>query len=167
MKTPTYLAVITVMALMLAGCAATRGTSLKGLEVPIEGAAVKFSADLKAGGYKVVVTDELKKWLDEGRKLTLISSLSWAEDRKSGVIPGALSATMPKSENDITPEDREHLLRAAGDDKEHTLVVYCGYVACRRSHVGAKLLVDYGYKNVYRYPAGITGWEESGYPLTK
>jgi rhodanese-related sulfurtransferase len=74
---------------------------------------------------------------------------------------------MPVSEKEITPEDREHLLRAAGNNKERSLVVYCGFVACRRSHVGAKLLVDYGFRNVYRYPAGIAGWGQAGFPLTK
>lgn len=167
MKTVNQLAMTAVIILMLAGCAATQRTSPKGLEVPIEKAAIKFSAELKDGGYKVIATTELKKWLDDSRKLTVISTLPWAEERVSGTIPGALSATMPESEKDLTPEDKEHLLRAAGDDKNHTLIVYCGFVACRRSHIGAKLLVDYGFKNVYRYPAGIAGWEESGYPLKK
>jgi len=167
MKAMNYLASIAVMTLMLAGCAATHGTSPKGLEVPIEKAAIKFSADLKAGGYRIVGTEELKKWLDEGRRLTLISTLTQAEDRSSGIIPGARNAPMPGSEMDLAPEDKEHILRAAGDDRENILIVYCGFVACRRSHIGAKLLVDNGYKNVYRYPAGISGWEESGYPLKK
>lgn len=155
------------ISLMLAGCATTHGTSPKGLEVPIEKAAVKFTADVKDGGYKIITTDELKKWLDDGGKITVISSLPPNEDRKFGTIPGSLSAEMPKTEKELTPEDKEHILAAAGSDKDTILVVYCGFVACRRSHVGAKLLVDYGYKNVYRYPAGITGWTEAGFPLKK
>jgi rhodanese-related sulfurtransferase len=47
------------------------------------------------------------------------------------------------------------------------LVVYCGFVACRKSHIGAKLLVDYGYKNVYRYPAGVIAWAEAGNSVKK
>jgi rhodanese-related sulfurtransferase len=125
------------------------------------------SSHRKVGGYKIVTTDELKKWQDEGKLLTVISSLPLSEDRKSGIIPGAVNASMPKSEQELTPEDKEILLRAAGDDKNKVLVVYCGFVACRRSHIGAKILTDNGYKNVYRYPAGITGWEESGYSLQK
>jgi rhodanese-related sulfurtransferase len=167
MKKLSYLAAFTLLSLMIAGCAVTHGTSPKGLEVPIEKAAVRFSADLKEGGYKIVTTDELKKWLDEGKKMTVLSSLPWSEDRVLGVIPGALSAPLPKNEKELTPEDKESLLRAAGDDKDKVLVVYCGFVACRRSHIGAKLLTDNGYRNVYRYPAGITGWTESGYPLKK
>ena len=61
----------------------------------------------------------------------------------------------------------EHLLSAAGNNKEAVVIVYSRFVASRKSHIGAKLLVNYGYKNVYRYPAGVTGWGESGYSLKK
>jgi len=161
------LAMIAITALPLAGCAAQLGTSPKGLEVPIEKAALQLSADLNNGGYKIVSTDELKKWLDEGKKMTIISTMSHEEDRVSGVIPGALSASMPEIEQEFTPEDKEHLLSAAGNNKEAVLVVYSRFVASRKSHIGAKLLVSYGYKNVYRYPAGAVGWGESGYSLKK
>ena len=167
MRKLSPLAAIAIIALMLAGCAAKHGTSPKGLEVPIEQAAVMFSTDLKDGGYKIVTTDELKKWLDAGKKMTIISSMTHGENRASGIIPGALSAAMPESEQEITPEDKEHLLSAAGSNKEAVLIVYSRFVASRKSHIGAKLLVKYGYKNVYRYPAGATGWGESGYSLKK
>jgi len=167
MRSLGYPAAVAIMSLMLASCAVKHGTSPKGLEIPIEKAAVKFSTDIKDGGYKIVTTDELKKWLDEGKKLTLISSQTIGEDRVAGIIPGALSAPMPTSEQELTPEDKEHLLNAAGSNRENLLVVYCGFVACRKSHIGAKLLVDYGYTNVYRYPAGAVGWSEAGYTLKK
>ena len=165
MKIKIYPAIIAITSLLLAGCAATRGTSPKGLEVPIEKAALQLSVDTLNGGYKIVGTDELKKWLDEGKKMTIISALSHKEDKASGIIPGALSAPMPESEQEITPEDKVHLENAAGKNKENILVVYCGYVASRKSHIGAKLLVSYGYKNVYRYPAGAVAWGESGYSM--
>lgn len=167
MKMLFWLAVMTVAALALSGCASSLGTSPKGLEIPIEKAALRFAADVKEGGYKIVATDELKRWLDDGKKMTILSSLPAADDRVFGILPGALNAAMPKSERELNPEDREILLRVAGSDKDYPLVVYCGSVACRRSHVGAKLLVENGFKNVYRYPAGITGWGEAGYPLAK
>jgi thiosulfate/3-mercaptopyruvate sulfurtransferase len=163
MKTAYSLAMIAAMVLTLSGCAATLGTSPKGLEVPIEKAAIRFSADIKEGGYGVVATDELKKWLEDGKKMTVISTIPEAEERVFGIIPTSVNAAMPKSEKELTPEDRERLWQAAGNDKESPIVVYCGFVACRRSHIGAKLLVEKGYKKVYRYPAGIAGWRESGY----
>jgi rhodanese-related sulfurtransferase len=167
MKTGSIFAMLAVLTMTLGGCASTHGTSPKGLEVPIEKAAVKFSSDMKDGGYKIVGTDELKKWLDEGKKLTIISTLPVAEDKEFGILPNAVNGAMPKSEKELTPADKDGLLKVAGIDKERQIVVYCGFVACRRSHIGAKILVDNGFSNVYRYPAGVTGWGESGYPLTK
>jgi rhodanese-related sulfurtransferase len=167
MKGINYLVLSVVFSLVISGCASTLGTSPKGLEVPIEKAAVKFSSDIRDGGYKIVGTDELKKWLDEGKKVTIISTLPASDDKDFGTLPAAVNGTIPKSEKDLTPEDKRNLLKVAGEDKEQPVVVYCGFVACRRSHIGAKILVDNGYRNVYRYPAGITGWSESGYPLTK
>ena len=167
MKIVNYLAVLAALALTLSGCATTLGTSPKGLEIPIEKAAIKFSSDMKDGGYRVVGADELKKWLDEGRKLTIISSLPAKEDLEFGILPGAVNGAMPKGEKELTPADRENILKAAGSDKDRTIVVYCGFVACRRSHIGARILVENGFTNVYRYPAGIVGWKESGYPVVK
>lgn len=167
MKKMNCLALIAVMTATLSGCALTHGTSPKGLEVPIEKAAMKFSVDIRDGGYKVVSTDELKKWLDEGKKLIIVSALPLAEDKEFGILPSAINGAMPKTEKELTQADKDNLLNVAGTDKENTVVVYCGFVACRRSHIGAKILVENGFKDVYRYPAGITGWGESGYPLKK
>lgn len=167
MKKENVFALIAVITMMLSGCAATHGTSPKGLEVPIEKAAVKFSSDIKDGGYKIVGTDELKKWLDEGKKMTIISALPLAEDKVFGLLPSAINGAIPKTEKELTQVDKDNLLKAVGIDKEKPVVIYCGFVACRRSHIGAVILVENGYKNVYRYPAGVTGWGESGYTLTK
>jgi len=161
------LALVAVSSLALAGCATTQGTSPKGLEAPIEKASFKFAADLKDGGYKVVVTDVLKTWLDSGKKITIISTLPVADDKSLGTLPAAVNGAMPKTEKELTTADKDKLLLAAGPDKEQTIVIYCGFVACRRSHIGAKILVENGYKNVYRFPGGITAWREMGYPLTK
>jgi rhodanese-related sulfurtransferase len=159
--------IFSLFALSLSGCAAKIGTSPQGLELPIEKAALKLGADVQAGGYKVVTTDELKKWLDEKKSVLVVSSLPVEDDKAFGILPGAVNSPMPKTEKDLTPADAERLLKVAGNDKERVVVVYCGFVACRRSHIAAKLLVDNGFKNVYRYPAGIAGWGEAGYPLVK
>lgn len=142
-------------------------TSPKGLEIPIEKASVKFAADVKDGGYKVVDTEELKKWLDEGKQVTVISTLPVADDKALGTLPGAVNGNMPKTEKELTAAEKDNLLKVAGADKEKTIVVYCGFVACRRSHIGAKILVENGFQNVYRYPGGVVAWKEAGHSLTK
>lgn len=167
MKTNCYLILIIAMLMTLCGCATTIGTSPKGLEVPIEKAAIKFASDINDGGYRIVGTDELKKWLDDKKQLTIISTLPAEEDKLFGLLPSAINAAMPKSEKELTQAQKDGILKVAGADKDKTFVVYCGFVACRRSHLGAKTLVENGYKNVYRYPAGIVGWQEAGYPLVK
>ena len=166
MKIFSYIAILLVMSLALAGLASAQ-TSPKGLEVPIESAAIKFVSDVKDGGYKVVSTAELKKWLDEGKKLTIISTLPVSDDKALGIIPSALNAPIPKTEKELTPADKDNLLKVAAPYKESAIVLYCGFVGCRRSHIGAKILVDAGFKDVYRYPAGILGWKEAGYPISK
>ncbi len=158
---------IAVAAFAVTGCAASMGTSPKGLEIPIEKAALKFAADTKANAYKIVTTEELKKWVDEKKKMTIISALPAEEDAAIGKLPGAVNSMIPKTEKELTPADKERMLKAAGSDKGQAIVVYCGFVACRRSHIGATILAENGYTDVYRYPAGLTGWKEMGYPLTK
>jgi len=167
MKKLTYMILAVATTSILAGCAGSLGSSPKGLEIPIEKAAIKFSTDIKDGGYKIVSTEELKKWLDDGKQITLISSLPPEEDAQFGLLPSAINGVMPKSEKELTQAQKDNLVKVAGSDKDRTIAVYCGFVACRRSHIGAKVLVENGFKNVYRYPAGITGWAESGYPLVK
>lgn len=167
MKLVQLVVMAALASLALAGCATVPGTSSKGLEVPIEKATYKFVADVKEGGYKVVGTEELKKWIDERKQMLIVSALTAQDDKNIGTIPGAVNGVMPKSEKELTQADKDNLLKVAGPDKEKTIVIYCGFIACRRSHLGAKVLVDNGYKNVYRYGGGTTAWQEMGYPLSK
>lgn len=49
--------------------------------------------------------------------------------------------------------------------KDKPIVVYCGFVKCRRSHSAAAYLVSQGYTQVYRYPGGISAWGDAGYEI--
>lgn len=166
MKTFNLFVVAGTMSLALVGSAFAQ-TSPKGLEIPVEKATVKFVADVKDGGYQVVDTEELKKWVDEGKSMTIISSLPASDDKALGIIPGAVNGTMPKTEKELTAAEKDNLLKVAGADKAKTIVIYCGFIACRRSHIGAKILVENGFQNVYRYGGGVIAWKEAGYPLKK
>ena len=57
--------------------------------------------------------------------------------------------------------DYEKLL---GSDKNKTIVVYCGFVKCTRSHNGAMWAKKLGYTNVFRHPGGIFAWKGAGFP---
>lgn len=50
-------------------------------------------------------------------------------------------------------------------NKDKTVVVYCGFVGCARSHQAAMFLVKKGFKNVYRYAGGISAWVDAGYDV--
>lgn len=158
---------ILAAAAALSGCATPRGTSVKGLEIPIEKAAIRLSADVREGGYKLVSTDELKKWIDEGRAVTIVDTLPAADRARIGHIANSVNAPMPMTEKELTPAATDALLAVAGTDKERAFVAYCGFVACRRSHHAAKALADAGFKNVFRYPGGTVAWTEAGHPLVK
>ena len=54
-----------------------------------------------------------------------------------------------------------------GPDMNKTVVIYCGFVKCTRSHNGAMWAKKIGYKNVYRYPGGIFAWKGGKYPVEK
>jgi rhodanese-related sulfurtransferase len=155
-------------ALASAGCASLRpGSSVQGLELPIEKAAIRLAADAREGGYRLVSTEEMKKRLDEGGKLVVIDTLPAPDRAATGHIPGSVNAPMPKDGKELAPADVDRLLAAAGPDKGVPVVLYCGFVACRRSHVGAKALAEKGYEDVIRYPGGIVAWAEAGHPLER
>ena len=54
-----------------------------------------------------------------------------------------------------------------GPNKDRLIVFYCGFTKCTRSHNGTMWAVKLGYKNVYRQPGGIKGWDEAGYSVEK
>lgn len=163
MKKVLSLLACSAAALYFTGCASI-GTSPKGLESPIEAAALKLVADSKAGGYQLVSSDELQKWYAEKKPMVVVDTMP-KEAFEKAHLPGAVLATMPLADKDVTDDAKAALLKAVGGDKEKTVVTYCGFTACRRSHHAAKLLVENGYKVVFRNPAGITGWKEKGFPV--
>lgn len=72
-----------------------------------------------------------------------------------------------KKVNGKTVYYKKTVKEATVADKDATVVVYCGFIGCARSHIAAKYLVEQGYKNVYRYGGGIFAWVDAGYPVEK
>ena len=142
-------------------------------EVEKEAAAVKLVREVQRGGYDVVTTEELKKWIDTGKEMIIIDTMPYTASYKKQHVPGAVQFLFPIPEMETwdtketegkTPEDFGKLL---GDDKEKMVVIYCGFVKCTRSHNGSAWAVKLGYKNVYRFPGGIFAWKGADYPLEK
>jgi rhodanese-related sulfurtransferase len=140
-------------------------------EVEKETGAVKLAREVQRGGYDLVTTDELKKWVDSGKDIVIVDTMPYEASYKKNHVPGAVQFLFPipdmnawdtKETAGKTQADYEKLL---GPDKDKVIVIYCGFVKCTRSHNGAAWAVKLGYKNVYRYPGGIFAWKGAKYPM--
>lgn len=122
------------------------------------------------GGYQDITVAELKAMLDAKKPMVIIDTMP-EEAFKAEHIPGARQFLFPipdMAEWDAgqtggkTVEDFKALL---GPDKQATIVVYCGFVKCTRSHNGAMWARKLGYENVLRVPGGGFAWKGAGYPF--
>jgi len=137
-------------------------------ELETEQSAVTLVREVERGGYKIVTTEELKKWIDEKKNVLIIDTMPYEDSYKKQHVPGAVNFVFPIPEvTSLDEKTKESFLKLLGPDKERPIVVYCGFVKCTRSHNGAMWAEKLGYKNVYRYPGGIKAWNEADYPVEK
>lgn len=140
-------------------------------EVEKETGAVKLVREVQRGGYDVVTTEELKKWIDTGKEMLIVDTMPYEDSYKKQHVPGAVQFLFPipdmkewdsRETGGKALEDYKNLL---GDNKDKPVVIYCGFVKCTRSHNGADWAVKLGYKNVFRYPGGIFAWKGADFPI--
>jgi rhodanese-related sulfurtransferase len=130
--------------------------------------AVNFAREIMEGGYKAVTADQLKKWTDEKKEVLIVDTMPLEESYKKEHVPGAVQIEFPIPEmKEIDDKKKAEFLKLLGPDKDRLMVFYCGFVECTRSHNAAMWAVNLGYKNVYRFPGGIMGWAQAGYPTAK
>jgi rhodanese-related sulfurtransferase len=137
-------------------------------EVEKETGAVKLVREVERGGYGVVKTDELKAWIDEGRDMLIVDTMPYEASYKKEHVPGAEQFLFPIPEMQTWKAEelggsKAEFQKLLGPDKDRTIVIYCGFVKCTRSHNGAMWAKKLGYTNVYRYPGGIFAWKGAGY----
>lgn len=160
-----------VLIVGLAGSAAAKNKFEK--ELDKEAGAVKLVREIQRGGYDVVTTDELKKWIDEGKEMVIVDTMPYKDSYKKAHVPGALQFLFPipdMNEWDTKETDgktQDDFIKMLGEDKNRPIVIYCGFVKCTRSHNGAAWAVKLGYKDVYRYSGGIFAWKGADYPIEK
>jgi thiosulfate/3-mercaptopyruvate sulfurtransferase len=148
----------------LGGSAMAWGTN----ELDTEKIAVTFAREVQHGEYKVVATQELKKWIDEKKPMLIVDTMPFGASYKKQHIPGAVQMEFPIPEmTKLDDKTRDALIKILGTDKNRLIVFYCGFVKCTRSHNGAMWATKLGYKNVYRHPGGIKAWAEADYPVAK
>ncbi len=140
-------------------------------EVEKEQGAVKLVREVQAGGYDVITTAELKKWIDEGKDMLIVDTMPLEESYKKMHVPGAKQFLFPVPDmkewdvKETAGKTQEDYVALLGPDKDKTIVVYCGFVKCTRSHNGAAWAKKLGYKNVLRFPGGIFAWKGADYPV--
>ena len=137
-------------------------------ELDEEKVAITFAKEVERGGYKVVSTAELKKWIDEKKGMLIVDTMPYADSYKKQHIPGAVNFEFPIPEvTKLDDKTKSEFEKTLGPDKNRLLVFYCGFTKCTRSHNGAMWALKLGYKNVYRHPGGIKAWSEADYPVEK
>ena len=158
-----------LLSISLAGCSSGDGltrSATDGKDNEVEKAAIKLVKATKTGDYNLISADELKKSIDNNEDMVLVDTIP-ADRFEKTKIKGAVNAGLPKEMKDLKPEEKEAFLKTLGDNKDKKIVIYCGFVACERSHVGAVLAKEAGYKNVYRFPGGIAAWLDAGNSIAK
>lgn len=136
------------------------GTSPEGKEIPIETAAMALMKDTEEGKYSLVSTSELDNLLKEKKDSIVLIDTMPADKYAESHIDGALNAPLPKEMSELKDSEKAVLLALAEEHKDKTIILYCGFTSCTRSHVGAQILVENGFKDVVRYPGGIVAWNE-------
>lgn len=142
-------------------------------EVEKEDGAVKLVREVQRGQYDVVTTGELKKWIDDDKDMVVVDTMPFEASYKKNHVPGAVQFLFPipdMNEWDAKETDgksQDDFLQLLGSDKNKTIVIYCGFVKCTRSHNGAAWAIKLGYKNVFRYSGGIFAWKGAGLPVEK
>ena len=137
-------------------------------ELETEKTAVSFYREVVRGNYKVVTTQELKGWMDQKKDMLIVDTMPFEDSYKKQHIPGAVNFVLPIPEmTQMDEKTKAAFEKMLGPNKDRLIVFYCGFTKCARSHNGAMWAVKLGYKNVYRQPGGIKGWDEAGYPTEK
>lgn len=169
-----YITVVTCAVLFLlafSGLAMAFGKDKFEEEVEKEQGAIKLIREMQRGEYNVVSTEELKAWIDAGKEMVIIDTMPYEDSYKKAHIPGATQFLFPIPEmnewdnKETDGKDQNQYLTLLGPDKDKTIVVYCGFVKCTRSHNGAMWAKKMGYTNVFRHPGGIYAWQGAKYPI--
>jgi rhodanese-related sulfurtransferase len=166
MKLRKKLLSVLVSALLVFGLTGAAMAAWGTKELDTEKSAVTFAAEVQRGGYKVVATPELKKWIDQKKAMLIVDTMPFEASYKKQHVPGAVQMEFPIPEmTTIDDKTKADLIKLLGSDKDRLVVFYCGFVKCTRSHNGAMWAAKLGYKNVYRHPGGIKAWAEADYPV--
>jgi thiosulfate/3-mercaptopyruvate sulfurtransferase len=141
------------------------------LEFEKDQEAVKLVRDTKAGGYEVIGAEDFKKLIDSKKDILIVDTMPYEDSYKKEHVPGAKQFLFPVpimqnwDSKETGGKSMDDFAAFLGPDKDKTIVFYCGFVKCTRSHNAAAFAKKLGYKNVYRFPGGIFAWKGGKYPV--
>lgn len=105
---------------------------------------------------KEITADTIKEMIDHDKEVVIFDSRKPSEYAQ-GHIPTAIALRAA----DATPDRLATLV----PNKETPLVFYCGSKACPASGKTAHKAAEAGYKQLYKYTAGIADWKAKGLPV--
>lgn len=114
-----------------------------------------LNAHAKTDVYKEINAEELQKMQIENPKLPIIDSRGgdWFDGT---VIQGAVQLAASYT--------TEEALAKISADKNAPIVFYCTNEECSASAKAAHKAAELGYKNIFKYKAGIEDWKKRGLP---
>ncbi len=118
-----------------------------------------------------MTASNLKQWIESGEDLTIIDVLPYDNHFRKEHVPGAKQFLFPRQQlrtwnSQLTGNRRKQDYEAIlGRNKDKKIVVYGESEKCARSHNGAIWAKNLGYKNVFRFLAGIEGWKAEEFQL--
>jgi len=166
-----FVAVVMVLLAVSSASAFSIGTSKFEAEVATEESGVKLYREVVRGGYDLITTKELKEVIDGGKDVLIVDTMPLEASYEKNHVPGAKQFLFPIPEMtewnsaETDGKSQEDFVALLGPDKDKTIIFYCGFVKCTRSHNGAMWAKKLGYNNVLRYPGGIFAWKGAGYEV--
>jgi rhodanese-related sulfurtransferase len=128
--------------------------------------AINFAKEMMDGGYKAVNAEDLKKWVDAKKDMLIVDTMPFEASYRKRHIPGAVQMEFPiPAMKEMDAKKKAEFIKLLGPNKDRLIVFYCGFTECTRSHNAAMWAVKLGYTNVHRFPGGIQGWSQAGYPV--
>ncbi|MBI5195317.1 MAG: hypothetical protein HZA10_03230 [Nitrospirae bacterium] len=111
-------------------------------------------------GITNIKAEDLKSWLDQGKKFILLDNRP-ADEYEKEHIPGAIRL----NSDDILEDSK--LAAQLGLKKDDVIANYCNGVKCWRSPATSVMLHSLGYKNINWYRDGLPDWAKKGYATTE
>ncbi|MBK8452668.1 MAG: rhodanese-like domain-containing protein [Thiofilum sp.] len=150
-----------LLTVSMAGCGGSN-TNTSSASTPTTTAtasAVTMAAPTTIGKIEDISNAQLQTLLDQG--VTLVDIRLPEEWKQTGVVKGSQLLTLFDAKGGINPEFPNKINQIAPTNKPIAIICRTG----NRTQVGAQMLSQAGYSQVYNVQRGITGWIKEGLPV--